>query len=359
MLRSLSSQGERVLEVCHSRRLLSPIAESRVRHLCQRGLSLEQALVGTGLLAAEQYGDVLSQLTGLPFAGELTRNEVGEELLAEEMRRAHRLHPLFQEGQDLSVGFADPESAESIGEVRRLLRKAGINLRAFVILQGEWQHLYPSSESSVFRLGTWIRERLRSERAQSASTLTFVHQSSALHLFYDGQKESDVMQEIPFPEAIFPALRLYIQRVQHQGEWSLDAQASTHEMVRMIRQPGMSIHHALHVMQDLDTGDASTPSLSFIIDGDHYAQQYLAQTRSADLWQSSWYAQPATFSEAEEVMHAVLSGSSGVALVSSSLFDETLSLWHALHEAGIPLRVIRVHRLTSGDMAWESLPFRV
>lgn len=346
------------MRACREQRLLSPLAESRVRHLCQRGLSLEQGLVGTGLMTAERYAEVLSQIVGLPYAEASTVESSSEDLetlFSEQMRREYGFHPLFKDEAEVSVAFATPEAQETVKFIRRYLQKVHLRLQPFFMLQTDWHRLYPTSRTEL-RLGAWLRAHLRHASEEGvAHVVVRTHQGSVV-ILHEGRPL--VVRELtPISEQAFPAIRLLMHRLTRGGAWIIERDIPERSEVSLLRQDQAVRNHVFHLTKLSETGDdEAEQGITLLLDADPYTKMRIAAERSQDVGATRWYATPTTFAEAEEASHAVLAGSSGMVFLTGRMFDETRALWHALQEAAIPFRMIRVHRLPEGEMAWESLP---
>ena len=350
-----------MLDAGVTQRLLSPLAASRVRHLCQHGLSIEQALIGTGLLSLQQYGELASELVGHPLAGDL---EVGEEppqfaeWVPEELRRRHLVHPLFEEGQELAVGFVRLDDPKDLQALRKHLRLHGRTVRPFVILFSDWRRLY-ADEVPSYRLGAWLRQVLRVADTQQASEITLQGREDRVHILLDEIPASlDEMPQLFLPSASFSSLVLLIERLLAHKEWQLTHQDQRQERLSLVRNPSDAHDHPIHLVQHASReASEGEPGLRLLIDPDAYTRAWLKQELSLNLEDEVWYAEPHESDELEALAHAVMAGSSGTIVLTHRLFDEAKPVWHALQEAGVPIQVVRAHRVAPGQLAWESAPY--
>ncbi len=352
----LSSHGERVVEACRKRHLLSPIAESRVRQLCQRGLSLEQALVGMQLISIVQYGEAVSDVCGWPYAGEISVDDPSafETVIPSALRTQHQLHPLFQEGADIAIAFAHPDNESSLSMIRRHLRVQNLRVRPYVMLHADARRLARGAVPTI-RLGAWVRGYVHHAREESMSHLCFSVKDQQVVVDGDDRRLSVGENRCAVPDALFPALVLYLRRMVEGEDWLIEPMSEGKQEMRLVRK-----EHQDHFFHVTETADlllrGANVGLTIMIDADAYTRHTVAEHSNTDLLQPLWQKTVESVEEGEAIYHAILAGSVGTVFLTTRLYKETRPLWHALREADIPIRSVRIHHLPSGETAWESFP---
>ncbi len=272
------------MRVCRAEQLISPLAEARVRQLCLRGLSLEQTLVGTGLLSPQVFQRIQSS------GGD---------------------RPLQQEG---------------------------------------------SQDTSCSSVGIWMRHLLRCTDVERATHLVIRPQEGRLLVNIDGRLLSTRHTIQDMRSTVLPSLRLWARRVSVWRAWHFSVDV-VHGQIHGVRQVGEAVHHPFHSTELARTlsGD-NGPSLTLCIDADRYTHACIMAGCSTDLTADRWFFLSNTPEEVEMALHAALAGSSGVIMLSRSLFDGLGPLWSLGHEAGLPMRRLQREVFASGEEAWESVP---
>ncbi len=128
--------SDRVLEYLHHEGRVFSRALPRVRSLIAHGLSLEQALVGTGLVVPEQYGEALAQVYGVPFVRVTSDSVVSDET---QSLRWHALEalPLHRHNETVVGAFTQPDH-DRLAHARDWLAAQGLRLEARVMLRSDW-----------------------------------------------------------------------------------------------------------------------------------------------------------------------------------------------------------------------------
>ena len=328
---------------------ISGAAVAMVHDLLRHGLSLEQALVGTGLVTAQIFAHCMEEASGLPLLAVVSNEKTLPPGLERETIQAWRVIPQKQGKQGWLIGLTDPWDQE--------VRSA---LEALAVEHG-WQLSFAVALPSL--ADRWWR-------GLESGRVTDPLMRYARDLVARVEKESTIAQH-DIPHAWYPALKQRLVRRRDLLGIDLDhaikTRYPTFELRRRQRAQSEALRHA--VFNDVGQSEHPvrdwTPALQaffdqgmmvFLVDLDGALQAHTTDRHTAheqhEVWRSAekrWVAQ-ADRANQEELFHLTLSGYPGTVCFSSS---HELGDWErAADEAGVPYAAC-IGRGTSHGIAWS------
>lgn len=308
-----------LLTVCQGEGWLSHAVQAKVQIMMEQGLHPEQALIGTGIVSIEQYGEALSRVFDVPFVRKTAASVRHASLIDEQtLARAHA----FVADRDPSsalVAFADPSDPQALHIVDQALQKKGISLVPAATL---WSDLRPQHTTPPPSVASLRRSLEHSLSQSGASVFEIGHIDSGWHTHHEGLFEHDAVWQRTHGSTATPALAMHLTKHPLHG-WQLEATTTSHgTMVRLERgEPHAQGAHPLDWSQSMQRLVKEGQGVLVIIHADKATEALLShrfpQAEAGAQWRSS--AQPHVYrmrreDQQEEVLHAILSGRSAVVL---------------------------------------------
>ncbi|MBP6945105.1 hypothetical protein KBD61_05305 [Patescibacteria group bacterium] len=350
-----------LLAVCQGEGWLTPKTVQKTRVLLEHGLHPEQALIGTGLMTPDQYGEALTHMFDIPFTRRVA--------LPRSARRAPRLDAdwlveqravmIDEDVSTLLVAFADPSDAKAVKAVASAVQAHGLELVPAVTL---WSDVRPAYTPPLATVSS-IRRQLQN-RLDHAST-SHVEIGCDTHGWHVSHQSVQALDRdlITHSPASAPALAMHLLRHRERAfaDWSISHSATSHGAVLTLkRQEDQAAQtHPLDWSQAFEVFTQHPEGmLIFVASG-----QDLVQARAEQQgWllekeEAHWRTQPdlpAVYQVEEEeyqeeAVHAALSGRPVVA------YQKTPDVRWAepLQYAHIPVSILQRHVVPNG-MAWTS-----
>lgn len=350
-----------LLAMCQGEGWLTPKTVQKTRILLEHGLHPEQALIGTGLMTPDQYGEVLTHMFDIPF----TRRAI----LPRSTHRTPRLdaHWLVEQraimiDEDVStllVAFADPSDAKAIKAVASAVQAHGLELVPAVTL---WSDIRPTCTPPLVAISS-VRRQLQHRLDQACTShLEIGSDAHAWHISHQSVQSLDA-DLISHPPASASALNLHLShhRKQALAGWNISHHPTSHGAVLTLRrqEDQGTQTHPLDWSQAFEAfTQHANGVLIFVSSG-----QDLLRTRAEQQgWlrekeEAHWRTRPdlpAIYQVEEEeyqeeAVHAALSGRPVVA------YQKTPDVRWAepLQYARIPVSILERHAVPNG-MAWTS-----
>ncbi len=323
-----------LLALCQTEGFVSPRVRCKVEIMVAHGLHPEQALIGTGLLSPEQYGEALSHLFDLPFVRKQDTPDRSIGVLDLETLSRVNAFVVDRDPTSALVAFCDPSSPEALRMVDGALEHLQMTLVPAVTL---WSDVRKKQTRASASAGT-LRRRL--ETTLSTSGIALV----------DGEKMH--------ARSVTSSLMLQLRRKMPEG-WNGKTVSTSHG--HMIEwnptSPYVPGAHPLEWSDAMRRFGQAKGGVQVVIRPDDSAKKMLT-----DRWPQ---AEPGTHRQAgdespclyhieheheqEEALHAALMGRT-ICVIQS---QEEMAWLRPLSEVGIPVTCFRRHLLPEGA-AWTS-----
>lgn len=350
-----------LLAVCQGEGWITPKTVQKTRILLEHGLHPEQALIGTGLVTPDQYGEALTHLFDIPFARPAARVRFAGRFprLDGDWLAEQRAVILDQDISTLFVAFADPSNIKAIKAVTSAVQGYGLKLVPAVTL---WSDIRPRKRPPVASVSSIRRHLLdRLDRA-ATSHLEIGADADGWHISHQSIQFLD-KDLLPHPHASAPALAVHVLHQQDPSfsDWNMSLHATSYgAALTLKRQENNAIHtHPLDWSQAFEVFSQHPKGVLIFVSSEQDLLQARAKQRG---WlpennEGHWRTQPELPAiyrveeeeDQEEAVHASLSGRPVVAYQKTS----DLSWAKPLQYAGIPVSVLERHVVPNG-MAWTS-----
>lgn len=350
-----------LLAVCQGEGWITPKTVQKTRILLEHGLHPEQALIGTGLVTPDQYGEALTHLFDIPFARPAARSKFVGSLprLDRDWLVKQRAVMLDQDVSTLLVAFADPSDVKAMKAVTSAVQAHGLRLVPAVTL---WSDIRPTKEPLSATMRS-IRRQLQHHLDHAATShVEMGADANGWHVSHESVQCLD-KDLIPHPPSSSSALTLHLLRQKESSfsDWSIVLHPTSHGAVLSLKRQAKNASQA-HPLEWSQIFEAFTQHpegvLVFVSSGvdllQTQAEQYgWLQKKEAVHWRTQPNI-PAIYcaeeeAEQEEAMHAALSGRPVVAYQQTSDLRWIEPLQHAL----VPISVLERHAVPNG-MAWTS-----
>lgn len=336
---------ERVLDRLMRRGLVHTEAAKRMGSMCVHGVHVEQVAVGGGFVSPEAYGDVLADVSGLPFLRPQEAVVNSRYAWPTELSQEGSW-PLLVDGSTWTVGFVEPRPS-LLGRVKDFLQKQRRKLQPAMMLRADWRRaaLQPSSTPTVAAMAGQVFGFADRVGASSVRLLGLGGETVVL---------PDIPQTEPLlrlPSDILSALRLRLLRQAKTRGWVAKAK----------RVPGGWWIHLVRERSNIHPAEWSTglqqflsrPKGLFVVVGpDEYLEHHFLHAQAAPkAWREAdgMQAMRAYTSEEQEVaLHTALYGHPVLALT-----DGRDAWWEEAGVSGVPLTILRGHDTRHGK-AWSS-----
>jgi hypothetical protein len=318
---------------------ITPSLAAKASALVELGLHPEQALLGTGLLSVDQYGELLSGMMELPFQRVAPRQ-------ASFLADPNRFAVVTLAGNEgLVFGFFDPTDRAARAAAERTAEQEGVPFLGKAVL---WSDVRPSSSSRRSAGSMWRSLRVAADRAQAfhLRLQPALRRVDALHGFHLSAPRLD-----QYSTAAFPALRARLLRRSESHGWRLDASPLGLTLVRHEDADGA---HPTGWTQAWSAFRAHPEGVLLLVDPDPFAAQALVSNwpqvqgvpsrRETDA--VSW-TDARTDEGKEWVLQAALRDEPVVAISDSAAWLTPVT------SAGVPVRVLEATH-TSRGTAWSA-----
>lgn len=341
-----------LLAVCRAEGLLNAKTEKKVHTLLDQGLHPEQALIGTGLVPVNRYGEVVEQVFGVPFIRISRSSGVSNTLIDPELLSKSRAVLVEHRPKAAIVAFADPSDKSAVDFVQRGLREKDVALTLAVTLWSDLRSRGAASHSIGSR-------RRFLQRAWDRSGVHAFELSHGLGRDVHVHAEARDIPSFSLDSSHLSALALHLDRKQRgmSFDWDVNSTYLSHGVVLSgrRRRESFSSHHPL--------GWSKAFTMFF-----KQPRGVLVCVGMDALLKGFFRTQPISFADAfssrragsrpvmydlaradqEEVLHAVVAGRP-ILLVSSMV-----PVWLSkVASIGLPVHVLERHVVPSG-MSWSS-----
>ncbi len=349
-----------LLAICQGEGWIVPKAREKARILIEHGVHPEQALIGSGLISPDQYGEALTQLFDIPFVrvSPSTSSALrGASVLNKQDLAQQGAQIIDQEGKTLLVAFTDPSDATVIKQVAEMAQSHGLQLVPAVMLWSDMR-LKQSSPSPAVSIGSVRRRLYQALDEASASQIEIGTHGDGWQVSHRSVESLPRVWQDLLPSAS-AALALHLHR-HKRPSWEIRHARTSHgSSVELIRTGVMEVHkHPLN-WSTLFSSFLQKPSgMLIFINAHQEAEDYAKRHDWGVLDEEAYWrhdpAQPYLYSvdtaeQRELATHAVLSGRPVVARQSDAGVD-----WlEALATTRIPISIIEQHRVPEG-MAWTA-----
>jgi len=351
----LSPFYECVLETARRDCLFSRADLSRVRSLGRNGLSLEQALVGTGLVPYAKYLAYLGMASALPVVAD--PSPVSGSLLSYRMQLELQCLLLEETEQSAHIGFTNADPLLLV-RVREELPSA-VSLIAYVIPY----HAYVKYASILENepvgktAASFISQLFAEADARNVFQLRIVSKNGKLIAYADG---TDMHIGAPsLPAAILPAFAVRLRRLGKATGWHIETISGGFEpMIHLTRVKG-SLKHAVEFSEAVQRFfDRPSGALIFIGTDAYIARHVLAKLSAPEgreaLGSGRIACLPADTSEEQEfAVHAALSGRPVIAVTSSQE-----DWWKPISQSGMNIHLVKSMAHSDGR-TWSVMRARV
>ncbi len=332
--------SERVLAAMRAGHALGVVETDRARSLVRSGLTLEQSVVGLGLVDGQTFGEYLGHAAGLPYVHQPTPL-VGD-FDCEPLNQSEAM-PFAQEGASIHVAFHQPIHSVLI-EAREALTANDQTLIPYVTTTSSFWSTRAEKRERTTGVLARIAMALRRARSRHAR---IVDQDGAGRAMVDGIRLIPLRMESTW----MPAVAYRLKRLGPFSGWQSDVshRGFTGALHLSRVASDTSDDHPMD-WSSLEPYFRERPvGLTIIISGDpsfvrETFQQYQGRTETV----------PAdTQDEQEQALHAALSGKA----VTAWTMDRS-AWWHPATAAGLRVRVLSAVPTTYG-WAWSSYLDRV
>lgn len=240
-----------LLAVCEGEGWVSPAVRTKVDIMIEHGLHPEQALIGTGVVSAEQYGEALSQLFDIPFVCRTDASVRYANLIPERILTDARAYVADRDASSALVAFADPSDPQALHAIDQALGRIGVTLVPAVTLSSDVSSMRAMAPSSAATL----RRRLEAAFAQSGTTSFECGQMNAnWYTHHEGVHACDRAWQKEYAPATSSALAMHLTRHMPTGWQVCHVPTSQGRIIRYTRENASPADtHPLdwsHVMQD-------------------------------------------------------------------------------------------------------------
>jgi len=351
----LSPFYECVLETARRDCLFSRADLSRVRSLARNGLSLEQALVGTGLVPYTNYLAYLGMASALPVVTDPA--PVSGSLLSYRVQLELQCLLLEETEQAAHIGFtnADPSL---LARVREELPSA-VSLIAYVIpFHAYVKHASVLEHASVGKTAaSFISQLFAEANTRNVFQLRIVSKNGKLIAYADGTDMH--IGASALPAAVLPAFAVRLRRLGKATGWHVETISGGFEpMIHLTRIKG-NLKHAVEFSEAVWRFlEHPSGALIFIGTDAYIARHVLAKLSAPEgkeaLGNGRIACLPADTSEEQEfAVHAALSGRPVVAVTSSQE-----DWWKSLSQAGLNIHLVKSMAHSDGR-TWSVMRARV
>lgn len=344
-----------LLAVCQGEGWLSPTVRPKVQIMIEHGLHPEQALIGTGLVSPEQYGEALSQLFEVPFVRKTEGAARHVDVLNGATLNKARAFVADRDPSSALVAFADPSHPEALQMIDRALQRMGIALVPAVALWSELQSTNLTPQRAVASL----RRQLEHALAQSSATQFEVGSSeNDWHTHHEGLHVHDRSWQEHHPAAAGSALVAHLT-YHTPTDWQVrEVQTSQGSLMQLQRE---TVHtheaHPLNWSQAMQIFASTGKGVCVVVRADKSTEKLLHRRWPKAVAGAHWRAslnQPHVYhaqeaDEREEALHAALSGRPVLVLQP----DEQVGWLQGLRPLGIPVSCLTRTVLPEGA-AWTA-----
>ena len=344
-----------LLTVCQGEGWLSPTVQGKTQMMIEQGLHPEQALIGTGIVSIEQYGEALSRLFDVPCVRKTAASTRHASLIDEQTLTRARAFVTDRDPSSALEAFADPSDPQALQIVDQALQKKGVSLVPAVTLWSDLRMQHATSLPSAASL----RRSLEHTLAQSGTSIFELgHVDSGWYTQHQSLSGHDATWQHAHVSTTVPALAMHLGKHALRG-WRMEATATSHgTMLRLEREaPHAQGIHPLDWSQPMQRLMNEGQSVLVIIHADKAAEALLfdrfPQAEAGIQWRSS-AKQPHVYraqreEQQEEVLHAALSGRSAIILQQNN----DLEWAQSMRSLGIPVSCLERCPTPEGT-AWIS-----
>lgn len=348
-----------LLAVCQGEGWLNPKIVQKTRVLIEHGLHPEQALIGTGLLTPDQYGEALTHIFDVPFARPVSSPR--------RPARASRIDSVWLAGQraavidesvtKLIVAFADPSDTNALNAVEHAVQAHGWELVPAVTL---WSDIRSTQGVPLSTVGSARRHLQHALEQASTSRIEIGNDAHGWHVTHDSVQSLE-RGVIKVASTSAPALTLHLQRhaEQRESNWNLSHHATSHGSILVLQREERNVSqmHPLKWSQAFQEFTQTPRGMLVFVtpvsDIQPKREEYGWLEEGEAHWRTHAHM-PAVYQvEAEdgqeEAVHAALSGRPVVAHQKTA----DLGWLEPLQHANIPVSVLERHAVPNG-MAWTS-----
>lgn len=346
---------ERVLETARRDRLLSHASMSRVRSLVRNGLSLEQSLVGTGLVPYSAYLAHLGTAAALPVVTDPA--PISGSLLSHRMQLKHRCLLLEETEHAAHVGFTDADPG-LLSRVREELPQA-VSLVAYVIPYHAYARHASVLENTYTSksVASLLAQLFEAADARKVFQLRIVSKQGSVAAYADGTGMR--IGTLPLPAAALSAMAVRLRRLGKATGWHVETISAGFEpMIHLTRKKG-DFRHPVERSEAVARFLERPSGVLVLMGADAYiARHILAKLNvpegRAAIGRGKLACLPAdTLSEQEFAVHAALSGRPVIAVTSSS--DPW---WLPLSRSGLKVHLVKSATNPDGR-AWSVVRARL
>lgn len=351
-----------LLRLCVAEGWIAPRIKEKVRVLVDHGLHPEQALLGTGLLNVDQYGEGLSRVSGLPFVRVAQSSSPSLPVWLNTSVCLQARAKVVEMGDGvLSVALADPTDAKARASLRQVAASLGVSIRWFVTL---WSDVRPPSSRSAGTVASLRRRCMARLRETHASYAELVDGGVEWYFSHDQIGKAKPSWLSDYPSTSLSALSLHVKRHTFEGEWSVDSGRTAHGMsLRWNASSSSHLHpHPLRWAQSwsnlrLQGGIALVFGVSESFMKMLAEQEGWKWAHASDPWRESPHIPHIyrldSLPEQEEACHAALSGRAVILLSPSVPSPSWLD-----HVRQLEVPISKVQRLSVPEgTAWAVFPY--
>ncbi len=304
----------------------------RVRSLLWHGLSLEQALIGTGLMHPESYGFFLAQACGMPFVRVSAESAEMPAALSRMVCCVLEAVPISQHENRWIVAMTHPDETR-MDILRQCARQGGWIAELRVILRSDWLTLRNRDSATAADASAFFN-RLDLHGTHEVRVLPTRDGADVWMdmMTHDRPRMSWSMSQSPARMAAFA------RRLVRDG-WAVSTHQTIHgPSLTASRVKLRTDAHPLSVCERIGAFLEKPDGLLILVRPDHALCKWMDLTT---------VLRANTPCEQEDVLHRALAGES---IVVRS--DHDNAWWKSAAHADIPVHVVRGH-LTSSGHAWS------
>lgn len=321
---------------------LSERAATNVQSLVAHGIHPEQALVGTGLLHIDQYAELLSDASGLPFVQVPAESihQLQDEDLHEHLHHTKAI-PLVGGSNELLLGFAEPH-AHHMDALEQKLKDKNTSMQKFVVSHADWKRNQEKTRKPV----STVRDLFLQAQQRGARHITIEEAPNATLVAW--KRHTHTPEQ--WPASLLSELLALFRRTQEYQGWMIDEQNhGGHRRLQLQR-----VSHQKQADHPLDWSHAlgqffREPKGVLVVEtGDTYILKKLA-FRFVDEDQTG-EDEPGLYQikseeQREDALHESLLGRPLVVIDTAKLWTDRLS------SSGVPLVCVTQSRHPEG-IAW-------
>lgn len=307
-------------------------ALSRARSLLSHGLSLEQILVGTGLMRPEQYGTYLSRAFGVPFLRVPQDSVMEHGGFSVLLQRALEAIPFSRHEERWIVAMTHPDAAH-LDMLRQCSHDRGWIAEPRVMLRGDWL----ASQERPFATAAHV-SALRTYRDERAChEMRVVPTRHGADVWADPSTHDRPCATWPRAQASARVAAL-ARRLEREG-WAVQVRGMVYGLsLTASRVASRTDVHPLSISGSIGSFADHPRGLMVFIRPDHALCERMGQTKIADA-QNPF--------QQEEVLHRILAGES---VIARSEKDD--QWWGPAIAANIPVHVV-CGDCTPAGRAWS------